>query len=28
LAGGYRVRVSEGVQAATRRLVLEVLERR
>ena len=28
LAGGYRVRVSEGVQAATLRLVLEVLERR
>jgi len=28
LAGGYRVRVSEGVRAATRRLVLEVLERR
>ena len=28
LAGGYRVRVSEGVQAATLRLVLDVLERR
>jgi len=28
LAGGYRVRVSEGVRAATLRLVLEVLERR
>jgi transposase len=28
LTGGYRVRVSEGVQAATLRLVLDVLERR
>ena len=28
LAGGYRVRVSEGVQATTLRLVLDVLERR
>jgi transposase len=28
LAGGYRVRVSAGVQAATLRLVLDVLERR
>ena len=28
LAGGYRVRVSEGVQASTLRLVLDVLERR
>ena len=28
LAGGYRVRVSNGVQAATLRLVLDVLERR
>ena len=28
LAGGYRVRVGEGVQAATLRLVLDVLERR
>ena len=28
LAGGYRVRVSEGVQAATLGLVLDVLERR
>jgi transposase len=28
LAGGYRLRVGEGVQAATLRLVLEVLERR
>lgn len=28
LAGGYCVRVSEGVQAATLRLVLDVLERR
>ena len=28
LAGGYRVRVSDGVQAATLRLVLDVLERR
>src|SRR4051795_7143665 len=26
LAGGYRIRVSEGVQAATLRLVLDVLE--
>ena len=28
LAGGHRVRVGEGVQAATLRLVLDVLERR
>jgi transposase len=28
LAGGYRVRVGEGVQAATLRRVLDVLERR
>jgi len=28
LGGGYRVRVGEGVQAATLRLVLDVLERR
>jgi transposase-like protein len=28
LAGGYRVRVGAGVQAATLRLVLDVLERR
>ena len=28
MAGGYRVRVGEGVQAATLRLVLDVLERR
>src|ERR1044071_3707906 len=28
LGGGYRVRVSDGVQAATLRLVLDVLERR
>ena len=28
LVGGYRVRVSDGVQAATLRLVLDVLERR
>ena len=28
LTGGYRVRVGEGVQAATLRLVLDVLERR
>ena len=28
LAGGHRVRVSEGVPAATLRLVLDVLERR
>ena len=28
LAGGYRVRVSDGVQASTLRLVLDVLERR
>jgi transposase len=28
LAGGYRIRVGEGVQAATLRLVLDVLERR
>src|SRR5512135_1527721 len=28
LAGGYRIRVSDGVQAATLRLVLDVLERR
>jgi hypothetical protein len=28
VAGGYRVRVSDGVQAATLRLVLDVLERR
>src|SRR5215218_1501509 len=28
LASGYRVRVGEGVQAATLRLVLDVLERR
>jgi transposase len=28
LAGGYRVRVGNGVQAATLRLVLDVLERR
>lgn len=28
LAGGYCVRVSEGVQASTLRLVLDVLERR
>ncbi len=28
LAGGYRVCVGEGVQAATLRLVLDVLERR
>ena len=28
LAGGYRLRVGEGVQAATLRLVLNVLERR
>ena len=28
LAGGYCVRVGEGVQAATLRLVLDVLERR
>jgi transposase len=28
LTGGYRVRVGEGAQAATLRLVLDVLERR
>src|SRR3954462_12992903 len=28
LAGGYRVRVGEGVRASTLRLVLDVLERR
>ena len=28
LSGGYRIRVGEGVQAATLRLVLDVLERR
>src|SRR3954453_884116 len=28
LAGGYRLRVGEGVQASTLRLVLDVLERR
>jgi hypothetical protein len=28
LAGGYRLRVGEGVQTATLRLVLDVLERR
>jgi transposase len=28
LAGGYRIRVDEGVRAATLRLVLDVLERR
>jgi transposase len=28
LAGGYRVRVRDGVQASTLRLVLDVLERR
>src|SRR3954449_11413067 len=28
LAGGYRVRVSDGVQASMLRLVLDVLERR
>jgi transposase len=28
LAGGYRLRVGEGIQAATLRLVLDVLERR
>ena len=28
LAGGYRVRVGDGVQASTLRLVLDVLERR
>jgi hypothetical protein len=28
LAGGHRVRVSDGVQASTLRLVLDVLERR
>ena len=28
LTGGYRLRVGEGVQAATLRLVLDVLERR
>jgi transposase len=28
MAGGYRVRVGEGVQASTLRLVLDVLERR
>src|SRR3954465_3555697 len=28
LAGGYRLRVGEGVQAATLRLVLDILERR
>src|SRR3954454_2710884 len=28
LAGGYRVRVGDGVQASTLRLVLNVLERR
>ena len=28
LAGGYRIRVGEGVKAATLRLVLDVLERR
>ena len=28
LAGGYRVRVSDGVQASTLQLVLDVLERR
>ena len=28
LAGGHRVRVGEGVQASTLRLVLDVLERR
>jgi len=28
LAGSYRVRVGEGVQAATLRVVLDVLERR
>jgi transposase len=28
MAGGYRLRVGEGVQAATLRLVLDVLERR
>jgi hypothetical protein len=28
LAGGYSVRIGDGVQAATLRLVLDVLERR
>ena len=28
LAGGYRVRVGDGVKASTLRLVLDVLERR
>ncbi len=28
MAGGYRLRVGDGVQAATLRLVLDVLERR
>jgi hypothetical protein len=28
LAGSYRVRVGEGIQASTLRLVLDVLERR
>jgi transposase len=28
MAGGYRVRVGDGVQASTLRLVLDVLERR
>jgi hypothetical protein len=28
LSGGYRVRVGEGAQASTLRLVLDVLERR
>jgi transposase len=28
MAGGYRLRVGEGVQASTLRLVLDVLERR
>src|SRR3954466_935529 len=28
LAGGYRIRVGEGIRAATLRLVLDVLERR
>jgi len=28
LAGGYRLRIGEGIQAATLRLVLDVLERR
>jgi transposase len=28
LAGGYRVRVGEGVNGSTLRLVLDVLERR